>query len=132
LAQEGISEESLNAGRKVLLVDTGFSGTIPRVIGGNFSVEAQKNIKTQLIVSSNESHPSSRLFLSYLNPSVNDASPSRMHATIVSYEHMPRYTDRSSKIEFESGRLHAISPTNGANDGTVSKEIAIKHMEDLK
>ena len=36
LNQEGISETSLKQGKRILFVDTGFSGTIPRVIESYF------------------------------------------------------------------------------------------------
>jgi len=36
LAQEGISESALRGGKQVLFIDTGFSGTIPRVVSEYF------------------------------------------------------------------------------------------------
>ncbi|MCE3009968.1 MAG: hypothetical protein LW875_05095, partial [Proteobacteria bacterium] len=132
LAQHGITEEALVGGQKVLFVDTGFSGTIPKVIGENFSVSARQNLKTHLIVSSNEAHPSSRSFLVHLNPFVVNGNPASMHASVVSYEHMPRYTDRSTSFFAENGAYHPISNLKTANDGSVSKEISVKYIQDLK
>lgn len=131
LAQNGISEEALINGKKVLFVDTGFAGTIPKVIADNFSPQARESLKTHLIVSSNSSHPSSRSFLFYLNPSVASLHPGNMHGTIVNYEHMPRYTDRSDRYFLQSGRYHPLSPQSSSTDGSVSKKIALKYMQDL-
>ena len=132
LADNGISEEVLLAGKNVLFVDTGFSGTIPRVIAENFSAAAKAQLKTHLIASSNPQHPSSRAFLLHLNPAVNSGNPSNMHGSIVSYEHMPRFTDRSSKFIFNSGKWHPISSLTAASDGSVSKEFALKYTSDIK
>lgn len=132
LVENGISEEALVKGKKVLFVDTGFAGTIPRVIAENFSAAAKANLKTQLVVSSNPEHPSSRAFLIHLNPMVNQSGPAAMHSTIISYEHMPRYTDRSSQYFQYQGKTHPISLVNNEADGSVSKEISAKHMQDLK
>ncbi|MCB0370310.1 MAG: hypothetical protein KDD45_13020, partial [Bdellovibrionales bacterium] len=131
LAQEGISEEKLIAGKKVLFVDTGFAGTIPRVISENFSAAASANLRTHLLSSSNNSHPSTRVFLGYMNPAVTEMSPSSLHGAIVSYEHIPRYTDRSSQFVQINGRWLPISPREGGADGAVNKGIALKYQEDL-
>jgi hypothetical protein len=131
LAERGISESSLAAGKKVLFIDTGFSGTIPRNIAALYPPELAARLRTQLIVSSNPDHPSSRVFLSHLNREINSQNPSRMHGTIVSYEHMPRYTDRSSRFFFDGERHIPLSPIDGATDGSVSKSVSLRHMEDL-
>jgi hypothetical protein len=131
LQERGISESSLKAGKKVLFIDTGFSGTIPRKIAALYPPELAARLKTQLIVSSNPDHPSSRVFLSHLNREINSQNPSGMHGTIVSYEHMPRYTDRSSRFFFDGERHIPLSAIDGANDGSVSKSISLQHMEDL-
>jgi len=132
LAENGISDEGLSKGKKVLFVDTGFAGTIPGVIAENFSQDLRSQLKTHLIVSNNSQHPSSRVFLYFINPAVNDQSPASMHSTIVSYEHMPRYTDRSNQFSFQGGLHHPVSAIGGAADGTVSKEQALRYMEDLR
>lgn len=132
LAQEGISEASLSAGKRVVLVDTGFSGTIPSVIGESLSPGARERLKTHLLCSSNSKHPSSRVFLTALNPAAPHLYPGSMHATILSYEHMPRYTDRSTGFEKIGGRWQPISPVNSESlDGSVDKNIARAYMDDL-
>ena len=131
LKQNGISPEGLHQGEKVLFVDTGFSGTIPRVIAETFPEDVRSKLKTHLLVSSNPSHPSSRSFLVHLNPMINESDPSQMHGSIVSYEHMPRYTDRSSGYKLINGTYHPMSPIDGASDGSVSKEKSKAFMKDL-
>lgn len=131
LSENGISERELRNGKKVLFIDTGFAGTIPRVIGDNFSEEARAKLKTHLLSSSNPEHPSSRLFLLHLNPNAVDQDPSSMHGSIVTYEHMPRYTDRSTGFTRINGHHHPLSRINTATDGSVSKELGRQYMEDL-
>ncbi|MBC7459078.1 MAG: hypothetical protein H7235_12410 [Bdellovibrionaceae bacterium] len=132
LSQSGISEKLLEVGKKVLFIDTGFAGTIPRVIAENFSDKAKAQLKTHLVVSANPDHPSSRAFLVYLNPSVNEQRPSLMHSSIISYEHMFRYTDRSSRYVFSGNRYHPVSPKGKSSDGSVSKGKSLEFMQDLK
>lgn len=132
LRENGISEETIKAGRKVLFIDSGFEGTIPRVIGKGFSAEAREKLKTHLVVSSNPQHPSSRAFLIHLNPSVNEQAPSGMRDSIINLEHMAKYTNRSSQYVFSEGRYHPISYIGGNSDGPVSKEQSHRFMQDLK
>jgi len=131
LAQEGISEASLKAGKKVLFVDTGFSGTIPRVISEYFPTELWKNLQTHLMSSSNPEHPSTRVFLTAINPAAPGISPGKLHGSIISYEHMPRYTDRSTVFVKHEGVMQPLSQKNSSSDGTVSKDKALAYMEDL-
>jgi len=131
LAQEGISEATLQAGKKVLFIDTGFSGTIPRVLSEYFPSALRKNLQTHLMSSSNPAHPSTRVFLTAINPAAPGLPPGSLHGSIVSYEHMPRYTDRSTRFVNHQGVWEPISPTDSASDGTVSKSTAIAYMEDL-
>src|SRR6185312_15854150 len=98
LAQNGISKETLVGNKKVLFVDTGFSGTIPKTIVSLFPGQ-ESHLQTHLMCSSNPSHPSTRTFLTALNSAAPDVDPGSMHGTIISYQHMPRYTDRSTRYE---------------------------------
>jgi len=51
---------------------------------------------------------------------------------VVSYEHLPRFTDRSSQFRQDAaGRWHPVSSKSGAGDGAVSKEKARAYQEDL-
>jgi hypothetical protein len=131
LAQEGISEDALKSGKKVMFVDTGFVGTIPRVLAEKFSPEAARNLGKHLLVSSNEAIPSSRVFLAALNPMAVGHAPAKMHGTIIDYEHMPRYTDRSTGFQFVNGRWEPMGAVAGMSDGKTSKAQAKIYMEDM-
>jgi len=134
LIQEGISEERILEGKKPLFLDTGFKGTIPRVIGSLFSPEVAEQMETQLLCSDNKEHPSSRSFLSWLNPYAFELHPGRMHGTIISYENIDRYNNRSHDFEKRDGQWRPISTpisSEGKSDGKVSKERALKFQEDL-
>lgn len=131
LNQNGITEEGLRHGEKILFVDTGFAGTIPRVIAESFPVDVREQLTTQLLVSSNASHPSSRTFLVHLNAMINEVPPTQMHGTIIGYEHMPRYTDRSSHYVEIKGTYHPLSSLKKVSDGSVDKEGSEAFMKDL-
>ena len=132
LAQEGITEAELLNRRKFLFVDTGFSGTIPRTISEKFPEFLRSQFKAHLMASSNHAHPSSRVFLTALNPLASESLPSSMHGTILAYEEMPRYTDRSDRFENIEGVWHPMSRIGGATDGMVHRATAEAYMCDLK
>lgn len=135
LAQEGINTEALQKGKKILLVDTGFSGTIPEVLRNYFPAAVQDQIKTHLMASANPLHPSSRVFLTALNPAANSIPPSSLLGTIKSYEFLPRFTNRSSRYVLHNDQWEPIASIpnklKGA-DGSVSRQSAVEHMEDLR
>jgi hypothetical protein len=131
LAQEGISEAALKNGKKILFVDTGFSGTIPKTIANYFPIDLRDQLKTHLMSSSNPAHPSSRVFLTGLNPEAPRLNPGSMHGSIISYEHMPRYTDRSDRFFQVEGQWQPLSSIQSWSDGSVSKEKAQAYLEDL-
>ena len=133
LEQEGIKEAELKKGQKVLFVDTGFAGTIPRNIQELYPENLRAQMQTQLMASANPEHPSSRAFLKGLNDAADSMDPSRVHGSIISYEHMPRYTHRATTFKQVKGKWLPWSPDDGkADDGVVSKPVAKKDMEDLK
>lgn len=133
LAQEGVTEKSLASGRRAIFIDTGFAGSISRSVSALFSKAAAKNLKTHLIVSRNITHPSARSFLYYMDPVKALGDTAELHNQIVDYEHLPRYTDRSTQFIYMNGSYHPMSPaTVGSIDGTVSKKEALKYMQDIK
>lgn len=136
LAQHAISLESLAQGKKVLFVDTGFAGSIPAKILQWFK-GYEDQLQTHLICSSNDQHPSTRTFLLAINPAALNAHPSNMHGTIINYEHLPRFLDRSYRYEEIMGVWEAMSdaPKIGNHlgiDGSVSRIKAQEYMADLK
>jgi hypothetical protein len=54
-----------------------------------------------------------------------------MHNTIIDYEHMPRYTQRSDQFQRIGGRWEAVSTPEAKMDGAVSKPLARAYMQDL-
>lgn len=131
LAQEGLSEDKLKNGKKIVLIDTGFEGTIPKVLQSYFSPQAQKNIQSHFIISENAKIPSSRTFLTAINPAGAYLPPEKMHGTIANYEYIPRYTDRSDSFVLHNGTYHPISSFQTPKDGEISKKISRMYMEDL-
>lgn len=133
LGENGLSEKTLGQGKKVVFIDTGFAGTIPRVISEYFPQELRAQLKTHLIVSSNPSIPSSRSFLVHLNPMAIEMAVTSLHGTILSYEFMPRYTDRSSQYTWHQNQWHPISPIKPTgDDGEVSKQKSLSYMKDIR
>ena len=136
LEQNGISEQTLINGKKVLLVDTGFQGTIPKHISGFFSYEAQKNIKTQLILSDNQNFPSARVFMIQLNSRSNTEEPHALRGTLVNYELLAHFSKISLGFEKDSqGRIHPISApvySSEKEDFLIGKKLSLIYMKDLK
>ncbi|MFN7684257.1 MAG: hypothetical protein ACK5QT_02475 [Oligoflexia bacterium] len=135
LAQEGITKAALMAGKKMLIVDTGFVGSISREIGQRITGRSGFSLKSHLICSVGSEHPSSRVFLTALNPAAPDLHPTASVDALARYEFMPRYTGRSSDFERIEGRWQPMSAVNSPNvltdDGLVSPASAQAYMEDL-
>lgn len=133
LAQEGLTQQLLETGEKVILVDTGYSGTIPLAIQALYPEELRNQIQTHLMCSINVCHPSSRVFLKSLNPIAAQVYPGSLHGTLVEYELRPRYTDRANEYHQLGCTWVPYSPNDGTtSDGQVSTTEALKDMEDLK
>jgi hypothetical protein len=136
LGEKGISDEALMSGKKILLIDTGFSGTIREVILDQLSSKSKNRVKAQLVVSTNSEHPSSRVFLVHMNPLINRNEPSSMYSEINDYEAIARFTSRSQKFLKIGNRYHPLSPKKrggySSDDGYVSKQMSYQYMQDLK
>lgn len=132
LSQEGISESALRNGKKILFIDTGFRGTISRIIESHFPLELKKNFKTHFMLSMNSEHPSTRVFLTAIDPAAHRLSPDSMNGSMLEeYEQMPRYMNRSTRFAQINGKWHPVSDRDAISDGTVSKPKALQYMEDL-
>lgn len=131
LAQEGISEDALNSGKKVVFVDTGFSGTIPMTIESYFPSRLKKNFLTQLVCSANPDYPSCRVFLTSINPVAPKLDPGELHGSIISYEYLPRFSARSDRFLKVDNLWQPYSPKYSNGDGKVSKQKGLAYMEDL-
>jgi hypothetical protein len=131
LSQNGISEKNLATGKKILFIDTGFSGTIPLKIM-SFFPKFKEQFSAHLITSSNSDFPSTRVFLYHLNALISYISPHQLHGTVINYEHIPRYTDRSNEFVLVGSTWHAISPLKKSSDGVVDPKIGLMYQQDLK
>ncbi|MEK6544879.1 MAG: hypothetical protein AABZ44_10635, partial [Elusimicrobiota bacterium] len=136
LKQEGLDAQKLAQGQKALFVDTGFSGTISRVVDEQLPAEAKGRIKTKLLASGGE-HPSTRVFLQALNPEASVLLPGAMHGTVSNYEHTQKYTRRSSFFELLEGLWRPMEPADperrdvGDPRTPQDKEKALALMRDL-
>lgn len=131
LYQEGISKKNFKEGKKVLLIDTGFSGTISQRIALNFFDETDKQLQTHLLLSETPKYPSTRSFLAGLTPWSAYLSPEELHGKIIALEHIAHETERSDRFLLIDGRWHPTSLKGAASDGGVSPEKAKRFQEDL-
>jgi hypothetical protein len=132
LAQEGISEQSLKSGKKVLLIDTGFQGQISKTIERMFQDELHGNFKTQMMLSGNPKMPSCRSFLVALNPFALTYHPVFLQRIVEQvYERLPKITHRSIDYARAQGKWQPISPTHQESRTPVDKSKALALMEDL-
>lgn len=139
LQENGISEEALSAGKKILFIDSGFTGTIVRAIREIFPENLQQNLKAHLIMSGTHrnreravQHPSSRAFLVHINPSVNEQGPDSMHyTTLVFEEDLPKYTNQATHYYFLEGRYHPLSKKRTEKDIDLKKR-ALALMRDIR
>lgn len=133
LASNGIDERSLTQGPGLVLIDTGFAGTIPNRIQQLFPEQLRKKLKSHFILSSNPQIPSGYSFLIHLNPLANTLSPTKMHGSIVSYEHMPRFNNRSDHYQLINDVWNPLTSEElNSDDGSVNPGLAQKYMESLK
>ncbi len=110
LAQEGISESSLRDGKKVLLVDTGFKGSVAQVVRENFPADLRKNIHGHLLFSNNPSFPFSTIFQQSLSQH-REIFSFEGHEFTTFLESLPRYTDKSTEFHLLNGRWTPMSST---------------------
>jgi hypothetical protein len=92
-------EEHARAGR-VLILDTGFRGTIPDALRDLLPSDA--SIDALHLLSSNRRYPSSRVFLTTLDPKYLNASASMLENDLVLFEEIPHYTHSTTHYEIEN------------------------------
>lgn len=133
LARHGIDKYSLGQSEGVVMIDTGFVGSIPNKIKTLFPAHLASKIHTHLLVSNTGAIPSMRTFLQRLNFDAaysNDVQT--LHGAITQYEHMPRYSERSTEFQYFNGNVEAMAAATGNSDGQVNPELAIKYMSSLR
>ncbi len=132
LVQEGISNKALQSGKKFLFVDTGFGGTIPNAIQRTFPWSDTNAFQTHLMASSNAEHPSTRVFLSALNPMAGSLPPGHLKGSVGAYEWLPHTHSRSNDFGFADNKWVPISTLREDDDRAASPERAIPFMEDIR
>lgn len=127
LAQEGISRETLKS-KRIVLVDTGFAGSIPDRIKEIIGPPGWDNISTHLVVSVNPRYPSSRAFLQHIDPRTARRDPQSFRTLISDYEELPHFTETGTKYAVVDGR---IVPMSAGQDPEI-RSRALALMTDLK
>jgi hypothetical protein len=133
LGESGISSEALVAGKKVLFVDTGFSGTIPEHIRSKFPQDFHEQMRSHFILSDREQIPVSRSLLVHFNPIANDFPHLLEPTTSLMELALPHFTYRSTSFLFDGSKTQPRSNSQkGNNDGVVSRTDSLALMSDLK
>ncbi len=132
LAQEGISKKTLENGKKFLFVDTGFGGTIPNTIQRTFLFSKPDAFQTHLMASSNAEHPSTRAFLSGLNPLAATLPPGTLRGSVGTYEWLPHTHSRSNDFGVVDKKWVPITTLREDDDRLGRPEKAIPFMEDIR
>lgn len=145
LEQNGVSEKSLQSGRKALFVDTGFRGQVIKAVEGKLSEQARANFKGHMVLSLLPEYPSSYLFFKFLygSRSFSDmlfrGADSNEKGTIGKLEEkFARYTYPSRGFSLIDGIFYPMSSIEmRVKDQTdrqefVSKAKAVMTMQSLK
>ena len=127
LNQEGISQKTLEDGKKILFVDTGFLGTIPEGIKTHFPEKYHKQMQSHFIASENPHIPSTRSFLSWIDPNAADLPIQFMSPSVYKYELITHYNLKSHALKSINGRWIPISYASHPNQ----YRKALGYMEDL-
>jgi hypothetical protein len=133
LAQEGITQENLRLGMKVLFVDTGYSGSIPNSIYQKFPSELRDRFRTHFMTSADPAIPSCRVFLEFFQKGASELVPSSLHSSILTYEGIPHFTFRASTFKEVHQKWEPTGSKEREDDGEMyRRERAQKYQEDLK
>jgi len=134
LHQEGISNDSLAAGKKIVLIDTGYQGTIPRTIQLYYPPTLRSKIFSHLITSKTNKYPSTRVFLTGIYPDAARLNLEMLNKATTLYEHFSKFTHRSTEFRKINGKWEAVSFKSSPSEqekSPVSPSDAQKYMEDL-
>lgn len=125
LQQEGISEEALQRGKKVLFVDTGFTGSIPKAIKKLFPEAAEDQLQTHLVGSNDPRIPSSRVF-------VQSFDQHELITLAGELEVLVRHANSAAGYEWREGRWRALTAeTSRGMDWPADPAEALKYQQDL-
>ncbi len=136
LKQEGF-DRAVGLHKKILIVDTGFRGTIAKKIKSLYPKQSQ--IEFQLLVSHDPNIPSLRVFASAVNPTTVMGNPYDWQNILVPIEVRPKYTMTSERFQFHKAtkRWEPISqvPDNfdlyQKSGYAASPRAAMLYMEDI-
>lgn len=141
LKQEGISEESLGAGKKILFIDTGFQASIPRLIMSRFP-NYEDNFGVHMLVASpadreyRSPFPSARVFGTEFNAHYPESDELFGGEDIVHrYATLPKSENRSNFFfKTPAGKIipSASERSKDINDGAISVEKTRIYEADLQ
>ena len=141
LIQEGISEEALSQGKKILFVDTGFVGSIPRTIMKQFP-KFESQFGVQMVVAAPDDREwrspfaSSRVFgtafsETYPRQDILEGALDVVHP----YAKLPKSDLRSDKFKRNSnGMIEPVASPDSRdeNDGEINPTKTRMYEEDLQ
>ncbi len=136
LRQQGVFR-SLREGKKLVFIDTGFSGSIPMFIRNLVPQSQRSQISSHMLVSHNEQIPSLRVYGSAMNPKLVSATPFMLGSGLVPIELRAKYTKPVIGYERIAGVWQPVSdrvtPSDEyvSGDTSVSRARARAYMEDL-
>jgi len=131
LEQVGISNKELRTGKKILLLDTGYQGSIPKKIVSILDPSVRELVKTHLILSENHEIPSLRSVLRFFNSKAITHRPSELHGDIIIYEDLPRFSHSSDSFILRNGGITPYTKLNETGDGEINPSEALMIMRQL-
>lgn len=122
-------EAKLKAGKRVVIVDTGFEGTALKVAKTTFSKYAGQ-IVGHYVVSNNSDIPSSRNALIKWEPLAERIEPKELISRVSQLEtNTPHFTNRSNSFQLVDGKYQ---PCIDPNAGEANPELYRAAIADLK
>lgn len=129
LEENGLTEKKTQ-GKGIVLIDTGFVGTVPLAIREAVSPEVSQKIHPHFILSGNPTVPSSRFFLTALGPWDISTPTESLRQHINQFEHLSHYGGKSHDyVEDPNGTLIPIAPKIPDEK---ERNNAIALMQDIK
>ena len=134
LDQQGISERHFQKGKKIVLIDTGYYGTMIEKIARLFPEIPESQIKKHLVLSEKKTIPSTKVFFKYLDPWSAYKESQQMHGKLNLIEHLPHQTKKSTSFDVFKGKWDAKAELAALEDQKLSGFIQgdIKAYADLK
>jgi hypothetical protein len=120
--QNGLTSEALGKARAIM-VDTGFSGSIPDAIRFSLPEAVQRKIQGHLIQSQSNDYPSSRVYLSLFNKNAKSSTKTDQFSDVVeSLEGFPHYTESADEVKKIKGewKVYSSKSSKAARDLSTS------------